>query len=269
MFLIAGLFHIFIGLLMVPLSVMGLYSAVFGIGYLFVYKDPDKHWLVVLLAVLCKFGVIFLMVKSEPLIVIGEAIWIPFFLGSLRATYRKYLDTLRMEALPLDESLKSFKVGESSLYDLSFREPLLLIFLRHAGCSFCRETLAALSRKKIDDMTTVVVHMGRDKDGSYLREKFKLPWVSFVSDPERSLYRSFGLRRGTFLQLFGPKVLLRGFNAAVIKRLGVGVIQGDGFQMPGAFVVHKGQVIYEERAVSASDQPNFEKILCAQPANEA
>ncbi len=257
---------------------IGLLIAIFGVGYLVVYGDPHKHWLVVLLGLMGKLGAALGFIYTQIagtlpfefiyLVIINDLIWIPFFALTLKATYQGYLDTLGAEALPLDESLRKFIVGGESLYELSYKKPLLLIFLRHAGCAFCRETLAALSKEKIDDMFTVVVHMGRDVDGNYLRDRFKLPWVSFVSDSDRVLYRSFGLRRGTLSQLFGPLVWLRGFNAAVIKGLGVGVIQGDGFQMPGAFIVHKGKVIYEERAASASDLPNFEKLLCVQPANE-
>lgn len=298
MFVLAGLYNLIFGFVSIfypklifevlnisipnylPLwQCIGLITLVFGVGYLFVYSNPYKHWLVVLLGLLLKIGAVlgFLytqIVGTFPfefiyLVVLNDLIWIPFFIGTLSSTYNNYLENLSLEALPLYEALRTFKVGERSLHELSSQKPLLVIFLRHAGCTFCRETLRTLSKQRLSEMNIVVVHMGRDIDGEYLRERFKLPWVSFISDPNRDLYRSFGLRRGTFKQLFGPLVWIRGFNAAVIKGLGVGVIQGDGFQMPGAFVVYKGKVIYEERAKLASDIPNFEKLICAQPANEA
>ncbi len=109
----------------------------------------------------------------------------------------------------------------------------LVIFLRHAGCTFCRETLADLSqqRKQIeaDGTKIVLVHMGGT-------EEFFAAYG--MADVERALW-----------QLLGPGVWARGL--ASFRKHGVGLLEGDGFQMPGAFRVK------EYRHASAGDRPDY------------
>lgn len=59
-------------------------------------------------------------------------------------------------------------------------------------------------------------------------------------------YRSFGLVRSSATQLLGLMNWIRGFQAAVIKGNSTETPSpdlGDGFQMPGVFVLHKGEVV--------------------------
>ena len=84
--------------------------------------------------------------------------------------------------------------------------------------------------------------------------------VSRISDPCCDLYRAFGLGKGTFLELFGPRVWYRGF-AAVFKGCGVGHLAGDGLQMPGAFLVKDGKIIKGQKAASAADLPDVEGLF--------
>ena len=84
--------------------------------------------------------------------------------------------------------------------------------------------------------------------------------VALVSDRERVLYRALGLRRGTLAQLLGWRVLVRGFQAAIMERHGVGAIQGDSTQMPGVFLIRDGRVIAAHRHETAADRPDYAAV---------
>ena len=45
---------------------------------------------------------------------------------------------------------------------------------------------------------------------------------------------------------------------------GVGMLAGDGLQMPGVFVLHHGQVLREFRHESAADRPDYLELAQAQ-----
>jgi hypothetical protein len=61
--------------------------------------------------------------------------------------------------------------------------------------------------------------------------------------------------------LFGPKVWVRGFDAGIVRRHGVGRLVGDGFQMPGLFMVFHGQVLRSYRHQSAADRPDYVRFV--------
>lgn len=138
--------------------------------------------------------------------------------------------------------------------------PVLMVFLRHAGCTFCRETLARLSRvrQEIEQAGTaiVAVHMSHESRAQRLFGFYGLEDLPRISDPECRLYRMFGLRRGTPWQLFGPKVIGRGMKA-LLAGYGIGALDGDGFQLPGAFLVFRGRIVKAFRAEHAADQTDL------------
>jgi peroxiredoxin len=152
----------------------------------------------------------------------------------------------------------------ASLVSLSEASPLLLVFLRHAGCTFCREALGDIARARpaIDrtGVRIVLVHMGDSGAIAKFIEKNALGKVDSICDPEQKLYRAFGLKRGSFLQLLGPKVLWRGFLAGVVRGHGIGAPAADSSQMPGLFLLNKGSIVRRFRHRSASDRPDYASI---------
>lgn len=257
---------------------IGMIVGVYGVGYAIAATDPLRHWPIVLVGFLGKiFGPIgFLGAVSEGVfnwkfgwtIVTNDLIWwIPFFL-ILRAALERHLsepeeikDPARLARI-LDGMKTQY--GES-LTELSSRSPVLLVFLRHAGCTFCRETLGDLAavRSSIESDGTriVLVHMSRDEKAEAFFAKYKLEDVDRISDPDRLLYRVFGLRRGRLHQLFGWKVWLRGFEAGILRRHGVGRLQGDGFQMPGIFLLAEGELVRSFRHRTAADRPDYGRFI--------
>lgn len=92
------------------------------------------------------------------------------------------------------------------------------------------------------------------------KEFVKSGGVDRIADPRCDLYRAFGLGKGGFLELFGPKVWYRG-AMAFFRGCGVGMLKGDGLQMPGAFLFEKGEILEEQRAESAADLPSVEALF--------
>ena len=61
--------------------------------------------------------------------------------------------------------------------------------------------------------------------------------------------------------VFGAKAWLRGLDAAVRNRHGLGRVRGDVFQMPGVFMMFHGQILRGYRHQSIADRPNYVRIL--------
>jgi len=150
--------------------------------------------------------------------------------------------------------------GEN-LYELSERQPVLLVFLRHFGCTFCREALAdiARNRKQIESAGSriVFVHMTENDIAERYFNRYELPGVGHISDPDRRFYAAFGLVKGNMTQLFGLQSWIRGFQAGIMEGHGIGTMLGDGFQMPGVFVIQEGQVVESFIHKLASDRPDY------------
>lgn len=148
-----------------------------------------------------------------------------------------------------------------NLAELSRQKPVLLVFLRHFGCTFCREAMAEVSKNKKDieanGAEIVLVHMVEHGVGAEHLEMYGLQDCHQISDPTKKLYNAFELKRGNFAQLFGLRSWVEGFRAGVIKGYGIGKETGDGFQMPGLFVISDGKVVQSFRHQYASDRPNY------------
>lgn len=148
-----------------------------------------------------------------------------------------------------------------SLHDLSMQQPVLLVFLRHFGCTFCREALADLSehRKSIEETGAkiVFVHMASNDIAERYFNRYDLDGATHISDPTCKYYSVFGLVKGNFTQLFGLQTWIRGFSAGVMAGHGVGPQLGDGFQMPGVFVISEGEIKESFIHKLASDRPDY------------
>lgn len=84
-----------------------------------------------------------------------------------------------------------------TLEAMSQDTPTLLIFLRHLGCVYCRESLAELQRLRQEiqshGVRIALVHMGTDAQALKVLEIFGLEDIERFSDQECRLYRAFGL----------------------------------------------------------------------------
>ncbi len=110
------------------------------------------------------------------------------------------------------------------------------------------------------------VHMGSRVQGDDFFARYGLADVARLSDPAAELYRSFGLRRGTIAEIFNWKVWQRGFESAILEGHGVGMLAGDGFQMPGVFLIYRDEIVKGFRHETPADRPDYlEMAACELP----
>jgi len=157
----------------------------------------------------------------------------------------------------------------TNLKHISKNQRTLVVFLRHTGCTFCREAMADIGARRAEieskGVRIALVHMSDDAEFRSILPRFGLEGVMTISDPERELYREFDLQRGRWWQLVGPHVWWRGIKAWFHGN-GIGRISGDVFQMPGTFLIHNGEVIKSYRHKSAADRPDYvDMAVCELP----
>ncbi|MCB1208747.1 MAG: redoxin domain-containing protein [Verrucomicrobiales bacterium] len=147
-----------------------------------------------------------------------------------------------------------------TLAELSEESPVLFVLLRHEGCTFCRNAMSDIARlrPRIEEIGTRIVlgHMGTPAEFVGFAEKYGLTDIDSVSDPDRTLYKGLGLRRGSLWQLLGPRVWLAGLRSTLSGHL-PGIIRGDPWQLPGAFLLHKGKVVKGHAYRNAGDRPDY------------
>ncbi|MCW1886565.1 hypothetical protein OKA04_17640 [Luteolibacter flavescens] len=253
----------------------GMTSALFGIGFMIAARDPLRHWPLVLLGFAKATLVIVLLSAS---IFANElparSLWLAFFddivwwfpLGAiLWSTVQANLGRPPTHERPLTvpEASAAYRLSSGeTIADASGKQTVALVFLRHFGCTFTRQILTQLTDLKAEadrhDARLVLVHMlQKGSEAHYLGDR---SGVARIADPVCELYRAFGLGKGGFLELFGPRVWLRG-AVAIFRGCGVGHLAGDGLQMPGAFLVRDSQVISSQPARSAADMPDLPRLF--------
>ena len=171
-------------------------------------------------------------------------------------------DVLRPEA---SLALMRTQRGES-VEAISMRQPVLLVFLRHFGCTFCREAMADLAARRAEfercGIRLVLVHMSPRDVADKWFGKYDLAGVDHVGDVTCAYYEAFGLSKGNFHQLFGLHAWIRGFDAGLVQGHWVGTQQlGDGFQMPGVFSIDRGRIAERFIHKLASDRPDYWGLL--------
>lgn len=171
--------------------------------------------------------------------------------------------------MTVQTALKNLKTVQGlSIKELSKEKYVLLIFLRHFGCTFCREAISDIAEKmpefKKANVEVVFVHMTDQKIAEKYYTKYQLNDVKSVSDPKCEFYKAFGLVKGNFNQLFGLKSWVRGFEAGVLDGHLVGYWPlGDGFQMPGAFVLKEGEIKAKFIHKLANERPDYWQLLAS------
>ena len=138
----------------------------------------------------------------------------------------------------------------------------LLVFLRHFGCIFCRETIADLRAASEADPAypdVLFFFQGSATEGrAFLRRYW--PGARAVADPELAFYERFGVRRATFLEALGPAVVLGARRRAQAKGHENGPRDGDIWRMPGIFAVANERIVWAHHPRHAADHPDFAAI---------
>lgn len=257
--------------------VVGLVSAALGTGLVVAARSPIKHWPVVLAAFLKSSltiggGAMALTSGEIPqrgcwILAIDDLVWWLPLAVILWSTVKAHIGIrpTRVTPLSIEEAAGEYQLSSGeTLTEASRDQTLVLVFLRHFGCTFTRQILKGLQNLQNEasqrGARLVLVHMLQSgRETTYLGER---SGVARIADPRCELYRSFGLGKGGFLELFGPRVWWRG-AVAVFKGCGVGHLAGDGLQMPGAFLFRNGRIVSAQPAHSAADLPDLGQLFGA------
>jgi thiol-disulfide isomerase/thioredoxin len=169
-------------------------------------------------------------------------------------------------SIPLESALAAARTNTgATVLDLSREKPVMLVFLRHTGCPFCREAMADIQKQRSDiERTTQIVFVHQAPEDQANAAFFAAAGVADiprVSDPQRNLYKAIGLKRGSIWAIFGPYIWFRSMQAMLSGRK-LGRLIGDVFQMPGVFIVHHGKVVGGYKHKSQADRPDYAAIAC-------
>jgi peroxiredoxin len=155
----------------------------------------------------------------------------------------------------------------ASLLALTEASPVLLIFLRHFGCSFCRQAISdvadlreELARRAV---RPVFVHLGTPERAKPFFDYYGIGDVERVSDPEANVYQNpvFLLPRiHPALTLLQPAVWVGWLKGALFKH-GIGAIKEDGHQMQGIFFLKGPKIVRQFRYRTIADEPDYLKLV--------
>ena len=135
--------------------------------------------------------------------------------------------------------------------------PAALVFLRHLGCTFCREHAAQLGPHSEWNMYFVV--LGDKAEAIRFRDELHLP-QNLICEPVGDLFREFGLQETSIAKVFTPHVFIRGAQATMR-----GVHQGARGRLPlmlgGSFVVAAGgRIVWSHPARDVADNASPAEI---------
>jgi peroxiredoxin len=153
-----------------------------------------------------------------------------------------------------------------NLLALLDESPILLMFLRHFGCSFCRETLDDVSKIRGEIEATgvrpVFVHLGTSERAKPYFDYYHLSDIERVSDPAATLYGRpvFALpRKGVFSHFLVPRVWLGWLRT--LPKVGIGPIKEDAEQLPGIFYLRDREIARSFRYETIADRPDYLKLI--------
>jgi peroxiredoxin len=185
----------------------------------------------------------------------------------MRAGYNDAMDDLLAAALGQitvrDEGNRAVRLG-----DFWTGRPVVLAFVRHLGCIFCRQQIARLMRRQPEiegrGGMLVVVGPADPEHIAGLRRDTGYQGALLV-DPAGRAFRTAGLIHGR-ASTYHPFAMLRGAWAFARGFRQVGR-HGDVLQQGGTFVLGPGdRVRFEWRDRYAGDHADLDAVVAALPA---
>ncbi len=164
----------------------------------------------------------------------------------------------------LNHAIEGVNLSGRTLKEELGDSPKLLVFVRHFGCIFCRELIADFRhiRETHPEFPQILFfYQGTVSDG---RGFFPSLWreAKAIADLPKVFYNGFGLERGGMKEMFGAEVWACGVRAA-LKGHFIGAPVGDPWTMPGIFLVHHHQILWQHHFKHAGDHPTLEDLTKA------
>jgi peroxiredoxin len=174
---------------------------------------------------------------------------------------------LNFNAPAPDLLLKDITNQEVQLSSLWAKQPLVLAFTRHFGCTQCKEMLSELvaARDSISKagLSIAVVTQGTPETTALFAQEFA-PGLLCLADPERKAYAAYGLERGTLRQTFLNLKVLAAVRASQKKGYKVETApEGqDAMLMSGTFIIGtNGKILLPYYYDDIADHPSLELFL--------
>lgn len=158
--------------------------------------------------------------------------------------------------------------GPVALSSLWHERPVVLVFVRHFGCLFCREQVAEVRTHAAEfqaaGVDVVVVGNGSIVEAAAFATTYAGP-LRVLTDPTREAYCAFGMQRGwrTAANVGtvsrAVRALARGYRQAARP-------QGDPLQQGGVLVFEAGgRERWRFISKEAGEHPPIEAVLAALP----
>ncbi len=145
------------------------------------------------------------------------------------------------------------------------RQPIILTFLRHFGCAFCRDHLVELRdgyRQVLDAGAEVIgITQGDPLQTRIFGNRYRLPYP-LLSNPDRSAYHAFGLYEGSRNDVVGPVLFMRKplfMTGAFVKPE---PMVGELRQLGGVYVIDRsGTIVYAHQSLPIYMYPTLDELL--------
>jgi hypothetical protein len=158
----------------------------------------------------------------------------------------------------LDRRVAGVNIVPGTLRDQLGGDLTLLVFLRHFGCMFCRETLSdmrALCEGDSGFPGPLFFYQGTPTEGRMFLRRY-WPDLRAIADPTAEFYEAFGIGRGGLLKMLGPAVW-SAKSRAVEKGHRNGERVGDIWRMPGMYLARGNEVLWAHEYRHAADHPDY------------
>ena len=155
----------------------------------------------------------------------------------------------------------------ANLLTLAEKSPVLLVFLRHFGCSFCRKAISDVAELRAElekrGVRPIFVHLGPSELAKVYFDYYKIGDVERICDPEAKIYQlpAFQLSRSHPAWTLVNPFVWAGWLKGALFTHGIGKIQGDGHQMPGIFFLKGPKIVRSFIYKHISDEPKYLKLV--------
>ena len=258
-----------------PWQLIGISAIIVGIGYYIASFNVSKNALIIIVGFAIKvvstiavWKSVFVQKFSLSLALYFSAkdlLWIVPFALVIFHIFRKWQTPEKERAnptIPFAETLAHFRTEQGhDLLSLSHQQPILLIFLPHAASPLFSDCIAHIHRQRqaVTQQGTrlVLVRPNRAERMLTALQKAGLAEEEYVSDTDYTMYNTFNLKRATLRQIFSPQSWKQGWVSQGLAHTNLNELIGDGFRMPGIFLIYQGEMRKSYHYEHTTDQPDF------------
>lgn len=105
------------------------------------------------------------------------------------------------------------------------------------------------------------VHMSPREEADRWFAHYGVSDIARISDPDKRLYRAFGLEEASLRTLAHPRVWWPWFRTAILRGYGVGVAGPNWRQLTGVFVIHRGHILAALRHRNSAARPDYVALV--------